>query len=165
MNGPTPGRGNSTLTLARIFLAFGLVILVTLVTIGVVLQVRTVQKSSWPTTQGEVIDVVKRVDQDSHRSDRERRRGRDRTSVTYAPVVRYTVNGTEHEFTSKVSTGDEWTVGQQVTVRYDPEDPASGEVDGLGNWVPWLLIGLGVGIGGTFTAVGIGLRRSARNRA
>lgn len=59
-------------------------------------------------------------------------RGRRHTSLRYHPVVRYTVDGTEHQLVSSVGDGaPRYQLGTELTVLYDPARPDAGVIDSI----------------------------------
>ena len=88
------------------------------------------------TTEGEVIDIVG-VSQ------------RVGSSRSYAPVVRFkTPDGKSVKFTSDSSSNPpSYSVGERVTVLYDPAKPRNAKLEGWDNWLP--VAGLG-GFGAVF---------------
>ncbi len=60
-------------------------------------------------------------------------RGREYTTYTYAPIVRYTdLNGVVREFIPSLSTGKKpYSVGGPVRIRYYPQQDADARVDSV----------------------------------
>lgn len=51
-------------------------------------------------------------------------------SVTYSPIVEFTVNGQTYSFDSgNSSSPPEYEIGESVNVRYDPADPHTAQID------------------------------------
>lgn len=150
----TPG---SRRGLGWIFLLVGLVTFFGLAVAATIVGVNEYRKADWPVTEGEVIDVVQKVntrrDNDGHR----------RTSITWAPVVRYTVDGNEYSFTSKVSTGTKPTIGSTVEVRYNPDDPQQAGLASGVLWVVFMLGGMAVLFLAVFGGTGLVLMRRQRS--
>ena len=66
------------------------------------------------------------------------------------PYVTYTAHGRTYEQRSSY-TSSSLEVGQEMTVRYDPQDPTKMTVGGK---AAWLLPGLFLGLGGLFFVLG-----------
>lgn len=134
-----------------IFLVVGIVMFLVLESVAVVLTVRAVQRSDWPHADGTVVEVSTYVDRGSRR---DRKRGSDRETTMYTPVVEFTVDGELYRLTSKVSTSNPWTVGDTVDVVHNPENPHEASISGSANWVPWMLGGMGLVFAVVFGGVG-----------
>lgn len=69
-----------------------------------------------------------------------------RVRTTYAPVLEYSYNGKSYRWTSYVSTNPpRFEVGQKVSVKIDPDNPAEGYDASDGNKAA-VMISLGAGI-------------------
>lgn len=82
-------------------------------------------------------------------------RDNDRRSVSYAPVLRFTVDGKEYEFTDSVSSSDKKPIGSKVEVMYQPDNPADARADSAAN--RWLLPAIFTGVGAVMVLIGLGL--------
>ena len=73
---------------------------------------------------------------------------------TYAPVFTYAVAGQTYRVTSELATSPaSFSVGESVTVRYDPANPQAGRIDSFAN--RWLLLLIAAGVGGLLTLIGL----------
>jgi hypothetical protein len=77
-----------------------------------------------------------------------------RARTGYAPLVDYTIEGRTYRISGHVSSSQSaYVVGDTVTVRYPPGQPAAGRVDSfLENWLGPIMFG---GVGLLFAAVGL----------
>lgn len=76
-------------------------------------------------------------------------------SVVFYPVVEFTTRD-GHQVQTETRTGRSPAPareGDQVTIEYDPEDPASADL--AGSWSGLLLYGIFIGMGTLFTVIGI----------
>lgn len=150
---PVPRRSPSGV----IFLLVGVVTFIGLAVAAVLVGVSEQRKADWPVTDGTVVDVVERQ---STRRDND---GDRRTSTTWAPVVTYTVEGKDYQFTSSTSTSSIPTVGDTVQVRYNPDSPSeAGLAQGL-MWVVFMLGGMAVLFLVIFGGVGLAIVRRQRS--
>lgn len=70
--------------------------------------------------------------------------------VTYSPIFEYTVGGQRYEVNSGISSDPpDYSVGDDIAVRYNPANPQHAEVDTPWN-SPWIY-------GGGVAALGIGM--------
>lgn len=138
--------------LGAFFLAFGLLF----VCIG--LGIRWASARAAERRIGEalatVVDVVavRSRDSDGH------------ASVTYAPVVEFVdMGGTRHVAQSSVSSRPaEYAVGEAVTVTYQPDDPEGNFSLPRDGFTMGLVVGIFVGIGALFAAIGAALAVASR---
>jgi hypothetical protein len=98
------------------------------------------------TTTGKVTEVKQRVKTDHKAEDYDERR-----KITYDATINYVVNNKKYDLESE-SSNNTFSVGETVTVYYDPENPdeakvdEGGGVDSRGKWI--MLFGLIALIGG-----------------
>ena len=79
----------------------------------------------------------------------------DDVDIVYYPVLKFTTHD-GRQVQTEARTGSSPAPardGDQVTVRYDPEDPASADI--AGSWGGLFVNGLFVALGSVFTVVGI----------
>lgn len=87
------------------------------------------------------------------------------SGVTYAPVIEYKVAGRSYTYTSPNSSHPPaYTVGERVTLLYDPADPGRARVDSW--WELWLMPAL---LGGAALVIavvvnGLAFRAAVRGR-
>jgi hypothetical protein len=75
------------------------------------------------------------------------------SGTTYAPVVRYEVEGQTHTFTSSNSSNPPaYEIGERVVLLYDPADPTRARIDSW--WELWLMP-LALGAGAIIVAVAV----------
>ena len=86
-----------------------------------------------------------------------------RHGVTYAPVIRYLVNGTSYQFQSHSSSNPPaYHLNQYVKVLYNKADPSKGEVNStFGKWGTAMILGL---MGIIFFSVGAFVTYRARKK-
>ncbi|MEZ0611032.1 DUF3592 domain-containing protein [Fibrella sp. WM1] len=72
---------------------------------------------------------------------------------TYAPIVSYQVAGKTYQLEGLASSPAAYTVGQILTVQYDPARPAVGQIQSF--MEQWLLGLIAGGVGGLLTAIGL----------
>ena len=67
------------------------------------------------------------------------------TGGSVSPIVGFTVDGTAYEFDAGTSgPRGTWAVGQELAIRYDPDDPANGDLTELSTpRLGWTVAGLG----------------------
>jgi Protein of unknown function (DUF3592) len=129
--------------LPRLFLGIGVVLLVVAAVVGV-FTARFVASSE--RTVGTVIDLSRSEDSEG--------------SVTYSPVVRFTVDGRTIQFTSSSGSSSPPSVGDRIEVLYDPDDPTDARLAGfLDLWLFPLIAGL---IGAGFITVSAIIIRRTR---
>lgn len=112
---------------------------------------------------GTVVGVEERWGNDSRAGD-----GTGGRELREHAVIAFTADGRDHEFTSDVGRTSAPEIGSEITVSYDPDDPADAR-EGSGASL-YLLPLLLVGLGALFTIVGavtlgIGVVRARRRRA
>ncbi|MDV6013311.1 DUF3592 domain-containing protein [Haloechinothrix sp. LS1_15] len=129
-----------------VFTGLGVMLLIGAVVVALLLGRGAADRTA--STTAVVVEVTERTSQ-SRDSD-----GNTRTSTTYCPVVEYTVDGETFTHESAVCTGSREgnRVGDELTVNYDPADPADAAIDSwLHRWLAPLIMG---GIGGVFVLIG-----------
>jgi len=90
------------------------------------------------TATGQIVDVHSRRDDDGQ--------------WMHRPVIRFTVDGKEHEVAGAVATSWKPEVGAQVDVLYDPAHPDDANLAGF--WSQWLGPVIFYGLGVVLTVVG-----------
>ncbi|MFH0976926.1 MAG: DUF3592 domain-containing protein [Spirochaetota bacterium] len=68
---------------------------------------------------------------------------RGKTFTTYAPIVSFkTTDGKSIKFRSQIGgNSDDYAIGQQVTVLYDPVDPKNAEINSVSQlWFPVIIL-------------------------
>jgi hypothetical protein len=84
--------------------------------------------------------------------------------IIYCPVYEWNNNGKVVREESATCAGNEPTVGQQVEIRFDPDDPGSARPDRF--WDMYGELIMPVGIAGTFfTTIFVFILRARRKRA
>ncbi|HHJ12480.1 MAG TPA: DUF3592 domain-containing protein [Chromatiales bacterium] len=150
-------------TIRTIALGLGLTGLVLLAGGGYLLVEQQRFDASAIRTTGTVIEVLRSRESLSSGSS-----SAHRIEYLYRPRVRFTDdNGAEREFLSSVATRSlQHQPGQQITVWYDPNDPATARIDRTSDAVAGLML---LGMGAVFLLFGGGfglylLRERARRR-
>lgn len=141
------GRGRSPQGSLRAFRLIGLAFLILGIALGVLFAVLAVRASvvgdSRPTVEGTVVGNHEEYDRDIDDDPGDRH-------PTYYPVIDYVVDGKTYNLTS--STGSypaKYSVGDKVTISYEPANPIDAEIAGSAFWVfVFLAIGFTVIMGG-----------------
>lgn len=103
-----------------IILAAGIVI----ISVGLFFHRRqkNLERSCTMQTEGKVVRIERKEETYIEKDDNDNEK--ERTRVSYHPVFSYEVGGRKIEETASAGSGrPEFTVGQQVTVMYDPQNP------------------------------------------
>ena len=112
--------------------------------------------TAWPTTQAEVVHVETveiRVPGDADTGPRH--------ASWFTVSVTYTVG--DREYRGRLEGVDEqYQPGDSVTVYYDPESPHTIAVS-RPTWVPWLLLGIGLGFLLIVGGIGLALAKLTRS--
>lgn len=119
----------------------GVAVILVLIAGGLVLHTGSFLAGSVSTT-GTVIELIGREDCST---DDDRRRT---CRTVYAPTVRFTTSdGRQVDYRSRTATGPSlYREGQQVEVRYRPDDPTDARIDAFTDlWLAPLIVG-GVGV-------------------
>lgn len=146
----TPAQGRRAGT---IFVVVGLLTVLVMAGTALLVHLLGPDRGDWPTTPGVVTSNEGSVDVefDTPGTDYENQR-----------IVTYTVDGQEYSAAMGYSRTQEFPLGEQVAVSYDPEDPAEAELEGETTRVLLLVGGIGGAIGLLFAGIGLAMRRSTR---
>lgn len=102
------------------------------------------QKKAVAVTTATVVDIV-----------RHKRRNRQTSTTTYAPVYEYYANGTVHKVTSTVSSSPcRFRIGDQLELHFDPEKPRKIYVEAEERMLRFICLLLG-GMGLLFAGIGV----------
>lgn len=145
--------------LGSLFLLIGIVAFLGLALAATIVGMNEHRKADWPVTDGQVIDVAKRVNTTRDRD------GGSRTTTSWVPVVKFTVDDKEYVFSASTGGGKRPEIGSTVQVRYNPEDPSQAGLDGELVWVVVLLGGMGVFFLVIFGGVGVAITRRGGSRS
>lgn len=133
-----------------LFLGVGVLIFVCLLIPTFIVAVVNSQRDAWPRTTAVVVDVSTHTSRDKD----------GRTSVTYAPVYEYTVDGRSYRSITNFSSSSRPVLGVSVEIGYDPTNPQVIHRPGELVWVPWMLGGMGTFFLLIFGGIGLGMIRS-----